>query len=251
VQVAVTGSADIVYGPGIFSVIAAYAKGAQLTIIGNAIRGAGDTFWYVRKDSPVKSIKDMSGRTLAYSNPGSLTSLLVETMIREHNIQPKLVAAGSFASARTQMMSGQIDTAFSSFPSNLDLIRSGEARVIATGDDATSLRPSSMRVIAANSDWLAKNRDVATRAMRAIWKAQEYAFSNPKALTSFAGKWELDIDDAKQALSYFKLEQITLAPVSELDLLLRLAQEHGFIKEPLTADQRSKLVDIVYDPDKK
>jgi len=252
VQVVITGSADIVYGPGTFSVIAAFAKGAPLTIIGNAIRGAGDTFWYVRKDSPIKSLKDIDGdRTLAYSSPGSLTSLLVETMIRENKIHPKLVAVGSFASARTQMMSGQIDTAFSSFPSNMDLIRKGEARIVATGDDAASLRPSSMRVIAANSDWLAKHRDVAVRAMRAIWKAQHYAFSNPKALTDFAEKWQVDPEDAKQAWNYFKLDQLTLAPVSEFDLLLKLAQDQGFIKEPLTAEQKKKLIDIVYDPDKK
>ena len=109
------------------------------------------------------------------------SGLLTNTIVKELGIKPKLVATGAMSASRTQVMSGQTDTAWSGFPSNLGIIRSGEARIIGTGDDAQSLRGITIRVTAANTNWLAKNRDVATRFLRALWKGQQYNFSGPAA----------------------------------------------------------------------
>jgi len=249
-QVVVTGSADIVWGPGVLSVISAYAKGAPVKIIANAAYGARETFWIVKADSPVKSIKDLDGKVLAYSAAGSLTHLLAQTIAKDLGVKPKLVATGNMSSSRTQMMSGQIDTAWSAFPAGLNMVKSGEARIIGTGNDAVSLRNVSTRVVVANSNWLAKNRDVAVRTMRAIWKGEEFAMTDPRAPARFAEKWKLDPEDTKAAWDYNKLADVAYAPIGELDRIIALAQEYGFIKEPLTAEQKAGLVDIVYDPKK-
>jgi len=250
-QAAVTGSADIVYGLGVLSVIGAYAKGTPVVIVANAYRGAADTFWYVKADSPIKSIKDLDGKKIAIASPGSFSHLMIDTIAREHGFKPQLVGVGAFAAGRTQLMTGQIDVMFSVFPTYIDMVRKGETRMIMTGDAAPSLRAASGRVVAANSGWLAKNRDIGVRAMRAIWKGQLYALSNPAALAGFAKKWNVDLEDAKRALEFYKLDMVTNAPIGNLDLLLSLAKMYGFINEPLTAEQKAKLVDILYDPDSK
>ncbi|MGE0747338.1 MAG: ABC transporter substrate-binding protein [Rhodospirillales bacterium] len=249
-QVVVTGSADMVWGPGVLSVISAYAKGAPVKIIANAAYGARETFWIVKADSPIKSIKDLDGKVLAYSAAGSLTHLLAQTIAKDLGVKPKLVATGNMSSSRTQMMSGQTDTAWSAFPAGLSMVKAGEARIIGTGNDAVSLRNLSTRVVVANSNWLAKNRDVAVRAMRAIWKGEVFAMTDPRAPARFAEKWKLDPEDTKAAWEYNKLEDVAYAPIGELDRIIALAQEYGFIKEPLTAEQKAGLVDIVYDPKK-
>jgi hypothetical protein len=84
--------------------------------------------------------------------------------------------------------------------------------------------------------------------MRAIWKGQEFNFSGEKAVARFADHWKIDPEDAKLVSTFFKREEHTFTPIGKLDVLLRLAQEHGFIKEPLTEEQKKGLVTIVYDP---
>jgi NitT/TauT family transport system substrate-binding protein len=253
-QAVVTGSQDIVYGPGILSIVGAYAKGAPITIVASAVKGARDVFWYVKSDSPIKSFKDLNGKIFAYSSPGSLTHQVAQTIARDVGIQPKFVSTGSPAAVRTQMMSGQVDTAWSGAPANLELIRTGEARLLGTGNDAPSLRPLTTRVVAVNTNWLAKNRDVAVRTLRALWKSQTSMFANEKALQTaiqrYAEHWKIPAEDAKRIPDFYKLEDLTFLPVGGLDETLRIAQEYGFIKEPMTAEQKKGLVTIIYDPSK-
>ena len=250
-QAVVTGSQDIVFGASVLSVIAAYAKGAPATIIANAGYGGADLFWYVKADSPIKSFKDLNGKTFAYSTPGSMTHLAAQTLVRELGITPKLVSAGSLAATRTQMMTGQIDTAWGGFPAALKSVRSGEVRIIGTANDSPTIASMTTRVTAANSNWLAKNRGVAVRAMRAIWKGQVDAMKDPNEPVNFAKKWDIDPEDAKHAPEFGSLDDSLFAPVKRLDVILAMTKEYDFIKEPLTEAQKKALIDIVYDPNKK
>jgi ABC-type nitrate/sulfonate/bicarbonate transport system substrate-binding protein len=148
------------------------------------------------------------------------------------------------------MMSGQIDTAWSAFPTNLDLVRKGEIRIIGNGNDAKAMSNMTLRVTAANTAWLAKNRDVAMRAMRALWKGQLAAMNDKTSFDRFAAHWQIPVEDARLVPDFYSLEAMRFFPVRGLDETLRLAQEYGFIKEPLTDEQKKGLVTVVYDPGK-
>jgi ABC-type nitrate/sulfonate/bicarbonate transport system substrate-binding protein len=145
------------------------------------------------------------------------------------------------------MMSGQVQTAWAPFPVGLDLIRSGEVREIGTGAESRVLSATSVRVSVANSNWLAKNRPVAERFMRALWKAEEKLFADTDAAAErFAKHWKVSAEDAKAAPKFFKLERHTFTPIGNLDGLLSMAQEYGFLKEPVAPDQVKKMIDVVY-----
>ena len=247
-QTVATGSQDIVYGPGVLSVIAAYAKGAPVVIIGNAAYGGRDLFWYVKADSPIKSFKDLNGKSFAYSTPGSMSHLTGQTLARELGITPKFVSTGNLSSTRTQMMTGQVDTAWASFPAGLGALRSGEVRLIGKANDSPTIASMTTRVTVANSTWLAKNRDVAVRTMRAVWKGQVDAMQDPSSPQGFAKKWGLDPEDTKLAFDFNKLEDVPFAPIKQLDTILAIAKEYDFIKEPLTEEQKKGLTDIVFSP---
>jgi len=75
-QTIITGSQDITTGNGALGVVSAFSKGAPLVILANSGRGTEDVFWYVPKASPIKSIKDLEGKELAFSRPGSTTHLI-------------------------------------------------------------------------------------------------------------------------------------------------------------------------------
>lgn len=251
-QALVTGSQDVAQGVGVLSVIAGYAKGAPLVILGNMKRGAGELFWYVPAASPIKSFKDLNGKVLVYSAAGSTTSLAANTLIKEMKLDVKLVSVGGMSSSRTQVMSGQVDTGWSTFPVGLDSIRKGESRIIGFGSEAKALEGTTMRVVAANADWVKKNRAVAERFMRVLWQGQEFNYKGgEKAFERYAKAWNVAIEDAREGPKYVKYQDVTFAPIGNLPLLLKMAKEYGFIKDDMTAEQAKGLVDIVYDPMKK
>jgi len=75
VQAVISGSADLGGGVGVAGVLRAMSKGAPVRIIAPAFTGTGDLYWYVKADSPIKTLKDLTaGNTIAYSTNGSSTS---------------------------------------------------------------------------------------------------------------------------------------------------------------------------------
>jgi len=71
-QAVISGSADLTVGIGTAAVLRAYSKGAPIRVIGVNFTGAGDLYWYVRADSPIKRLADASdATTIAYSASGS------------------------------------------------------------------------------------------------------------------------------------------------------------------------------------
>src|SRR5256714_1827340 len=72
-QAVISGSVEIGVAGGIMGVLSAYSKGAPVRIIGAETTGAADLFWYVPASSPIKSLKDTEGKTIAYSTNGSST----------------------------------------------------------------------------------------------------------------------------------------------------------------------------------
>jgi NitT/TauT family transport system substrate-binding protein len=251
-QALVTGSADVAFGVGVLSVVGAVSKGAPVTIVGNVMRGTSDIFFYVPKDSPIKSLKDLDGKELVYSRPGSTTHMLVQFLAQDLGIKPKLVSVGGMAASRTQVMSGQVASGWAAFPVNYNLVRSGEVRMIGSGAEAKGLAGDTIRVIAANSNWVQKNPDVALRTMQALWEGLKFTYEGgDPAFKRYADKWKLDLEDAKAAPKFTPFNQVTFWPLGNMDHVFKLALDFKQIDKPLTDDQKKKLTTVVYDPMKK
>jgi NitT/TauT family transport system substrate-binding protein len=251
-QALVTGSADVAFGVGVMSVIGALAKGAPVTIVANAMRGTSDVYFYVPNASPIKTLKDLDGKELVYSRPGSTTHLLVQFLARDLGIKPKLVSVGGMAASRTQVMSGQVASGWAAFPVNYNLVRSGEIRMIGSGADSKGLANDTIRVVAANSEWVKKNPDVAKRTMEALWQGLKFTYEGgDRAFKHYADKWKLDLEDAKAAPKFTPFNQVTFWPLGNMDHVYKLAQEFKQIDKPLTDAQKKSLVSVVYDPEKK
>ncbi len=70
-QAVIAGSADIGIGVGTPSAMAAFARGAPVLALANHTTGAPAAYWYVPAASPIKSFKDLNGKTVAFSTTGS------------------------------------------------------------------------------------------------------------------------------------------------------------------------------------
>ena len=124
-QAVISGSVDIGIGVGTYGVLGAFSKGAPVRVIGNSMDGAHDLYWYVRADSPIKTMKDAAGKTVAYSTTGSSTALVVQGLERTLGVKLQGTATGSPPATFTQVMSGQIDVGWSSPPFALDAVDGG------------------------------------------------------------------------------------------------------------------------------
>ncbi len=150
-QAVISGSVDIGVGVGTAGVLGAFAKGAPVRAIANSTTGADDLFWYVPAASPIKSIKDADGKTIAYSTNGSSTNLAVLAFNREFGVQAKPVATGSPASTFTQTMTGQVDIGWSSPPFGVADLQQGRIRIVVRESDVPLFRNQTVRLMIANT----------------------------------------------------------------------------------------------------
>ena len=83
----ISDSVDIGVAVGIMGALGAYSKGAPVRIIGAETTGAADLFWYVKADSPIKTLKDTDGKTLGFSRKGSSTDGIVTAFMKQYQPQ--------------------------------------------------------------------------------------------------------------------------------------------------------------------
>src|SRR5438105_1426583 len=113
VQAVISGAVDIGVAVATGSAMAVYAKGAPIRVIGSLVTGTGDTYYYVRADSALKSLKDATeNTTIAYSTAGSSTNLFALGLIKTYNIKAKAMRTGDPQATLTQVMSGQVDVGY-------------------------------------------------------------------------------------------------------------------------------------------
>ncbi|MEA2977305.1 MAG: NitT/TauT family transport system substrate-binding protein [Alphaproteobacteria bacterium] len=181
-QAVISGSVDIGVAAGTLGVIGAYAKNAPVRIIGAESTGAKDLFWYVKADSPIKTLKDTNDKTIAYSTNGSSTHGTVLAFIKQYGLTAKPTGTGGPPGTLTQVMSGQVDVGWAAPPFGLDALDKGQIRIIASGNDADVFRGQTVRVLITNTDTLAKRKDVIDRYMQAYRETIDWMYSDPAAL---------------------------------------------------------------------
>ena len=150
--------------------------------------GAGDLYWYVKGDSPIKTLKDTDGKTLAYSTNGSSTHGVVTAFMKQYELKAKPTAMGGPAANLTAVMSGQVDVGWAAPPFGLDQLDKGDIRRIATGNDAAVFKGQTVRLNIANANFLAAKKDVVARYMKAYRETVElmYKDDGPEGLCRVA-----------------------------------------------------------------
>jgi NitT/TauT family transport system substrate-binding protein len=249
-QAVITNSADLAIANGILGVIGAVSKGAPVKIVSAQMTGAPDLFWYVKADSPIKSIKDMSGHTMGYSRPGSSTDLIGHAIADHFGVKPKFVSTGGIPDTRTQVMSGQIDAGWSVPHFNFDLLNEGKIRIIARGSDVPSLSDQTVRVNVASVKFLTERRDVARRFMKAYHDSIEWVYANPEKANAFYATFnKVSPQIAKLTHESFPKASVAGWPVKGLKKNLDEALEHKQLAAPMAEnDAQKKLFDFVFQP---
>jgi NitT/TauT family transport system substrate-binding protein len=96
--------------PGV--VVDAIQQGAKLKIVSDNALSVADIAWVVRADSPMKTIADLKGHKLGYTNPRSTTQGLSMFLLAAAKLKPEdveLVRTGGFGEGLTALGVGLVD----------------------------------------------------------------------------------------------------------------------------------------------
>jgi len=246
-QAVISGSADLSVGVGTTGVMGAFAKGAPVRIFGANFTGAGDLYWYARAESPLKSLKDATEKTvLGFSSNGSSSNTVAVALAEETGGKMKLLAAGDQASTFTQVMSGQIDLGWAAPPFGLKEMAEGRIRIVATGNDAPSLRDQTVRVDIASLKVMTERKEALARYVKAYRETLDWMYSDPKAIEMWAANINVPVEYARKAAFDFQPKAARdFDTITGLDKIMEGAVRQKFLAAPLTREQLSTLIQIV------
>ena len=245
IQAMIGGSIDVAVASGVSAALGTFAKGAPLRIVSSEMTGAPDLYWFVPADSPIHTIADMNGKTVAFSAVGSSSHGSLLALIAQYHLTAVPTATGNIASTLTQTMSKQVDVGFGAAPFGLDKVASGAARIIATGNDVAALRSRVVRVNLTGAATLQNKHDQIVRFMQAYRETVDWMYSSPDALKIY-GEYANNLPDSivQRVLKLIPKEALQTDEVKGLDAVMADAVAQKFLAVPLTPDQIRELIQI-------
>lgn len=246
-QAVTTGSADVGIAVGTTGAIGAFAKGAPLRIISGEFTGASDIFFYVRADSPIRSMAQMQGRTLGFSRPGSSSFIAAHLLATRAGVAPSFVPAGETAATFTQVMSGQLDAGWAVPPLVLDALRDGKVRMLARASELPELRHQTVRVNVAGAAYARDHHDLLVRFVGAYRETVAWMYRDRRAaLARYARYNGIAPGIAGDALGFYPQAAVATLSIAGFRRSLDDALAYKNITKPLDADQVRDLFDVVY-----
>ena len=246
IQAVISGSADLGAGVGVAGVMRAFSRGAPVRILLPAFTGTSDLFWYVKADSPIKTLKDTTeSNTIAYSTSGSSSNNIVVGFVQELGVKAKPTATGGPPGTLTAVMSGQIDIGWAAPPFGVKELKEGKIRILARGNELPSLRGQTVRAIIVNADALKTKKDAIMRFAQAYREAADWMYSDPKAMQMYAAKLNQPLELIKESIAEFHPQSaMQTDEMKDLDGAVRDAVTLKFLDAPLSKEQLAEFLQI-------
>jgi NitT/TauT family transport system substrate-binding protein len=240
-----TGAADIGTSVGTLGALGAFGKGAPIRLIGGSMIGVSE-FWYVPVNSPIKSLKQAAGKTVAHSATGSASNLMVLALQELHGVKVKPVATGNPMVTLAQVMSGQVDVGYSVPPVAVAELEQGKIRIAGRGNDIPAIANQTVRFIVANADALGRRPDAFRRYMQGYRDTVEWMFSpDPQALAAYSAWAGVPESVARRTRDDFmRRENMLPDQLSGLYAVMADAVTYKFIPAPLDAEALKTLLQL-------
>ena len=181
-------------------VVSAVLAGADLRIVSDNVLTVAEFVWAVRPDSPIKTIKDLKGRKIGYTNPRSTSQALANLLLqisgyKESDVE--LVKMGGFGEGVAALESGQVDMVPITEP--LWSKYKGKFRAVITASDV--LPPLDNVVGVTTVEMAEKKGDFIRAVIRARRKAVVFMREHPdEAADIVARQFKIERDVALSAV---------------------------------------------------
>lgn len=244
-QATISGAAQIGVATGFAGTLGPISKGAPVRIIGASFTGGSQLYWYVKANSPIKSVKDAENRTVAYSTNGSSAYASVMALQKYSGVKFKMVATGSTPSTFAAVMSGQVDVGWAGAPFGVEALEKGDIRLVWKASAAPDMDKQTIRVLIARADDLKAKPDVYARFLRSYKEAQDWVFSTPEGLKAYADWAGISEAGAKKALVEF-LPRPAIDPyrIEGINEVMDDAVRMKFMPERMSAAQIKEAIQV-------
>jgi len=244
-QPVIAGSAELGVGIGVAGAMRAFAKGAPVRALLPGFTGTGDLYWYVKADSPIKSLKDATEKTtIAYSTSGSSSNNIVIAFVNELGAKAKPTATGALPGTLTAVMSGQVDIGWAAPPFGLKEVQDGQIRIIARGSDVPALRDMTSRLQVVNTAGLERRKDVLKRYMAAYRETLDWMYADPAAIDRYAEWSKLPKPIAARAPEYMTRKNMEPLRISGLPGIMDDAVKFKYIPALLSDAQLKEALPV-------
>ena len=248
-QLVVSNSVDIELRAGPSGVFGAFSRGAPLRSIGASSTGSREVFWYVPSQSPIKSMREATAASIAYSTNGASTHIAVLRFIGEFGLKTKQVATGNRNLTFTQVKSDQVDVGWSVAPFQLDSLEKGEVRIVARASDIPAIRSQTVRVMIANTKLVAEKKEMLERFMRGYRETVDWLYAGLDAIPQFMEFSGFSEPAVKRMLAEFiPKDSMQSASIDGVDEAQQDTVQFKFLNAPLTDPQLKELFQIPLAP---
>jgi NitT/TauT family transport system substrate-binding protein len=243
-QAVISGGVAVGIGLGTTSVMNAFAKGAPLRAIGNASTGSSE-YWYVPANSPLQSMKDAAGKTIAYSTVGASSHLEVLGFLKYYGLNARPIGTGGTAVTLTQVMSGQVDVGWASPPFGLEAAQAGKIRIIGRGSELPYFRDQTIRLIVANAVYLQQHPAIVARFIQAYRDSLQWMYASADGLKAYAEFAHVPEPAAQQVRDvFYPRDNMQVDHVSGLASVMADGVEFKYLAAPLSPEQLGQLFRI-------
>ncbi len=233
--------------------VLAILRGTDLRII-HQTTYATAVAWVTMPNSPIKSLQDIKGKRLGYTNPQSTSQSLDTLLLETQKLTPndvKMVSTGGFGEGLTLLEHDGIDVMPVGEP--LFTKSRGKYRVLAWARDA--LPPLAQNVGVTTSKTAQQKPELIRAVLAAHRKAVEYMNAQPQESAEVIAKaYELPVDIIASILDNLMIKKPAKAKsfwvtgkfdYESMDSMVRASRLVGLIKEDV---DWSKMVDESYLP---
>jgi NitT/TauT family transport system substrate-binding protein len=227
-------------GVSVVEVLRAYAtKAAPARIIGANMTGSAN-YWYVLATSSIKTVRDITGRTIAYSKTGASGPYDVFDLMDRYRIRPRPMLTAGPTATFDQVRAGKIDVGWATPPFGIDEIEQSQIRIVARANDIPKIRDKTVHVMIAHADELQKRKDVLARFVQGYRDTIAWMYSDPAAPTAYA-----DFAGVSEGLArrlrdeFYTKEMLSPDNIRGLDVVAKEAKY-----APLSKKQLADLVQI-------
>lgn len=193
VAAGVVGGAIDVGKSSTMGLVNAHAKAIPFTIVAPCalyVSEIGNSGLVVAKDSPIKTGRDLNGRTLSVAALHDLFSVAMSAWIDQHGGDSRTVKFLELpnSAAPEAVATGRVDAATIANPHLSEALAAGKVRLIGQSFDAIAKRFWSAAFFCTD-DFLARNRDTMPRFRRALFEAAAYVNGHPVETAPLLGKY--------------------------------------------------------------
>jgi NitT/TauT family transport system substrate-binding protein len=235
VRAVTTRATDLAGSAAPSAVFIAASRGEPIKVVSGHVNQLV-IVWVVKANSPFKSIKDLKGKKIGFSSPGSVTHTTVQAILKAEGMEKdvEIVRAGTPGENWTAVNNGVIDVGWHVSPGVYNLVSKGEARILITASNY--IKDYQQTVVAAMDDVIGKHPDMIRNVLRAKAKAVKFIQENPeKTISIWTEELKLPVEILR--LAYKDLPKGVYdvgAPKTEsLQGAMREAIGAGGMKEPL------------------